>query len=95
MQKQLNLEKWAVYALNPDASEYTLTATATTSTQDLQIANHGLDLQAMELNTNTVPTTSAPTGLTNNTNYFVRVINNSAIALYPNKSRCTSKYKQN
>ena len=26
-----------------DASEYTLTATATTSTQDLQIANHGLD----------------------------------------------------
>ena len=25
-------------------------------------------------------------GLTNNTNYFVRVINNSAIALYPNKA---------
>ena len=69
-----------------DASEYTLTATATTSTQDLQIANHGLDHASNGVEYKYSSTTSAPTGLTNNTNYFVRVINNSAIALYPTKA---------
>ena len=69
-----------------DASEYTLTATALTSTQDLQIANHGLDhaSNGAEYEYNT--TTTAPTGLTDETSYFIRVVNNSAVALYPTKA---------
>ena len=65
-----------------DATEYTLTVTGVTSTQDLQVVDHGLDHAS-----NGAPYTYNSNGgnlapLVDDTTYYVRVINNSTLALY-------------
>ena len=65
-----------------DASEYTLDITGLVSTQDLQVLNHGLDRASNGQSYKYTSTQSALPGLTKDTIYFIRVIDDNTISLH-------------
>ena len=65
-----------------DATEYTLAVTGIISTQDLQVQDHGLDRASNGTSYMYKSTGSALTGLTNNTVYYIRVIDDNSISLH-------------
>ena len=69
-----------------DATEYTLAITGIVSTQDLQVINHGLDRGSNGASYEYKSTASALTGLTDNTIYYVRIIDDNTIGLYPSSA---------
>ena len=69
-----------------DASEYTLTITGVTSTQDIQIVGHGLD-HASNGNPYEYKTSNANLNpLVAGTTYYVRVINNDVLSFHTTQS---------
>ena len=73
-----------------DATEYTLTITGVTSTQDLQIVGHGLDHAS---NGNPYEYNTSNTNLTpliDGTTYYVRVIDNNTLGLYTTQADAIS-----
>ena len=69
-----------------DASEYTLTITGVTSTQDVQVVGHGLD-HASNGNPYEYNTTSGNLiPLVDGTTYYVRVVSNDILSFYTTQS---------
>ena len=69
-----------------DATEYTLAITGIVSTQDLQVINHGLDRGSNGASYEYKSTASALTGLTDNTIYYIRIIDDNTIGLHPSSA---------
>jgi len=69
-----------------DASEYTLDITGVTSTQNLQVTGHGLDRASNGVQYKYETVGGSLGGLTDDTLYFINVIDNDTISLHSTKA---------